>query len=496
MREYARVARRAGLAVTALVALMVSACAVGPNYVRPRTPVAGQFDGLDPKVYTASEPAGSFWKEFDDPLLDRLITDALLANHDLRIALARVAQARADRGEARYDLFPTVTASGGYTHQQLPPAESFGAGLLDQRYYDAGFDASWELDLFGRVRREVQARTAQLESTEAGLRDAQVTVTAEVARSYFELRGEQSELDVAERNVTNQQATLDLTTAQLAAGRGTEFDTERAQAQLSATRATIPPLQAAVARSIHRLSVLTGRPPTALKPLLSAPQPMPPLPQLASVGNPATLLRRRPDIRTAERDLAAATAQIGVAVGDLFPKVTFTGNFGYAAAQPHSLGDLASRAYLIGPAISWPAFDLGRVRERIRATRAQADGALAAYEQTVLRALEDTENALVTHARARESLIETEQSARASAAAAAIARVRYSEGESNFLDVLDAERTELDAEEQLAQARTNAATSLIAVYKALGGGWEQAPLPRYTRAGGPPEDPSQSRNAP
>jgi len=406
----------------------------------------------------------------------------------LRIALAHVAEARADRGETEYDRFPTVTASGGYTHQQLPPAESFGAGSLDQRYYDAGFDASWELDLFGRVRREVQARNAELESSEGGLRDAQVTVTAEVARTYVELRGEQEELDVAERNVTNEQATLSLTSAQLAAGRGTEFDTERAQAQLSATRATIPPLQAAVARSIHRLSVLTGRPPTALQPLLIAPQPIPALPALTPVGDPAALLRRRPDIRVAERNLAAATAEIGVAVGDLFPKVTFTGSFGYAATQPHSLGDLGSRAYTIGPAISWAAFDLGRVRARIRARRAGADAALARYEQTVLQALEDTENALVTHARARESLVETERSARASAAAAAIARVRYTEGESNFLDVLDAERTQLEAQERLAQARTDAATSLVAVYKALGGGWEQAPLPRYTRADGPPRD--------
>jgi outer membrane protein, multidrug efflux system len=474
-----RVHARAGVAALLGALALLPGCAVGPNYVRPTTPVPGQFTNADAD-YSQAEPTTPFWKLFADPTLEQLVSDALLSNHDLRIALAHVAEARAERGEARYDLFPTVTASAGYTHQLLPPVESFGAGSLDQRYYNVGFDAFWELDLFGRVRRQLEERNAQLDSIEASLRDAQVSVTAEVARSYFELRGQQTELNVATRNVANQQATLQVTTARLEAGRGTDFDTERAQAQLSATRATIPPLEAAVARSIHRLSVLTGRPPTALQTLLSAPRDLPALPAIAAVGDPAALLRRRPDIRIAERNLAAATAEIGVAVGDLFPKVTFTGNFGYAALQPHTLGQSGTQAYVIGPGISWAAFNSGRVYERVRASRARSDAALAAYEQAVLRALQETEDALVTHAQERASLAETQQSAQASAAAAALARVRYEGGESDFLDVLDAERTQLDAEERLAQARTDTATSLIAVYKALGGGWEQAGLPRYT----------------
>jgi outer membrane protein, multidrug efflux system len=255
-----------------------------------------------------------------------------------------------------------VTAAGGYTREELPSAQSFGAGVpLEERYYDAGFDAAWELDLFGRVRRGVEAARAEVEGAEAGLRDAQVSVTAEVARTYFELRGQQNELEVAERNVANERATLELTSSLLDAGRGTELDTSRAQAQLSGTLATIPPLQSEIARSMHRLAVLTGRPPEALQERLNIARPQPPLPAITAVSDPAMLLRRRPDIRVAERGLAASTAQIGVAVGDLFPKVTFNGSFGYAAGSPGALGAAGSRAYLIGPSISWAAFDLGRV---------------------------------------------------------------------------------------------------------------------------------------
>jgi multidrug efflux system outer membrane protein len=302
-------------------------------------------------------------------------------------------------------------------------------------------------------------------------------VTAEVARTYFELRGEQAELAVLQRNADNQQQTVDLTNSLLDAGRGTELDTARAKAQLDTTLAEIPPLRATVEKSIHRLSVLTGREPDALSALLSPAGNLPQLPQMAAVGDPAGLLRRRPDIRVAERHLAASTAQIGVAVGDLFPKVTFSGNFGYAAGDLAALGTAGSKTFLIGPSISWAAFDLGRVRARIAGARAGADADLAAYQQTVLKALEETENALVSHARARDRLVQLTAAARESDSAAQIARARYEGGLVGFLDVLDAERAQLTAQDQLAQSRTDAATSLIAVYKALGGGWEGAPLP-------------------
>lgn len=469
------------VALALLAGGTVAGCAVGPDYQRPQSPVTDGFAGATAGPYSAAQPEAAFWTTFGDETLAQLEQDALVANHDLRLALGRIIETRASRREALFDLAPRVTASGGYTRQRLSGSqEGFPGQSFDIRYYDAGFDASWELDLFGRVRRGIEARTAQAEAAQASLRDAQVTVSAEVARTYFELRGAQARLEVARRNVSNQQDTLAQTQARLEAGRVTELDTARAQAQLSTTLATVGPLEAAVASSIHRLAVLTGRPPTALDALLAPSREMPTVPRLTAVGDPASLLRRRPDIRVAERGLAASTALVGVAIGDLFPRVTFNGDFAYAAATPAGLGSAGSRNFLIGPGISWAALDLGRVRAQVAGARAREAQALTAYEQTVLRALEETEDALITHARARDSLAHAEAAARASRTAAQLARTRYEGGLIDFLEVLDAERTQLAAEDGLAQSRTQTATSLIAVYKALGGAWEGAPLPRYT----------------
>jgi outer membrane protein, multidrug efflux system len=473
--------------VTGTVAALLAACAVGPDYERPDTPARDTFVSFEATAYSTEDARAQFWTEFRDETLTQLVNDALAANHDLRIALSRFVEARALRRESQYDLIPTITAGGGYSDQLVSRDVSSPAFPREQELYDAGFDAFWELDLFGRVRRQIEASTAELQSAEATLRDAQVLVTAEVTRTYFELRGQQNQLDVARRNVDNQRTTLELTSARLEAGSGTELDTSRAQAQLSSTLATIAPLEAAVARSIHRLGVLTGRDPAALRDVLSKVQEIPALPQIAAVGDPAGLLRRRPDIRAAERGLAASTARIGVAVADLFPQVTFTGSIGYAADRASALGESGTGTHLIGPGISWVALDLGRVRAQIAGARARNEESLARYEQTVLRALEETENALVTHARARERLTHVAEAARASADAARLARVRFESGVIDFLEVLDSERTQLEAEDRLAQSRTDVATSLVAVYKALGGGWLDVPLPRnaQTAATGP-----------
>jgi outer membrane protein, multidrug efflux system len=478
--------RKIHLLLTLAAATVLSACAVGPNYVRPKTPVAPQFAGAEPSVYTNQETQVEFWKQFDDPTLDQLVSDSLSANYDLRIAVGRLVQARALRNQSEFDLAPTVTAAGGYSKQRTPAAEDPFSGPFGGAYttslYDAGFDATWELDLFGGVRRNIQARNAELQGEVANLHDAQVSVIAEVARNYFELRGEQTQLAVARANVENQRQVLQLALAERTAGSGTDLDVARAQAQLSTTLSMIGPLEAAVARSIHRLGVLTGREPEALTGLLSAPHQLPPLPQFVPVGSPAQMLRRRPDIRAAEQSLEASTDLVGVAISNLFPKVTFNGSFGFAAAAPAGFGTAASRSYTIGPGISWPAFDLGRVHEQVAGARAGAVIALDQYHGTVLNALEETEDALVTHARDRDQLKHAQDAASASAIAARLAKIRYEGGLVDFLSVLDAERTQLQAEDALAQDRTEAATSLIAVYKALGGGWETAPLPRYTDA--------------
>jgi outer membrane protein, multidrug efflux system len=460
-----------------LALLMVSlgsGCAVGPDYHAPALSVPLQFTSAESARYTPqrNDELGQFWTVFADATLSSLVSDALLANHDLRMAIARVDEARALRGAAKLDLAPTLSAQAGYSDQRLAQAQAFIAPR-DRENYAVGIDAFWELDFVGRLRRQLQASTAELQAVEAGLLDAQVIVTAELTRSYFELRGNQQRLAVATRNVNNQFETLQLTMARLEAGRGTELDAARATTQLETTRASMAPLQAAVARTIHRISVLTGREPTALLLQLALPAALPSVPELVAVGDPAQLLRRRPDIRLSERRLAAATARIGVAVADLFPRVNIVGSVGYAAANSDDLGAAGAGTHLLAPTISWGALDLGHVQARIGAAEARNDGALASYEQTVLRALQETEDALVTHARSRERLLHLTEAATASQTASQLARLRFDNGAADFLQVLDAERSQLLAEDSLAQSRTDTAMSLVAVYKALGGGWAQ-----------------------
>ena len=352
--------------------------------------------------------------------------------------------------------------------RQLGPLQNVDR---EQDFYDSGFDAFWELDFFGRVRRAVEASTAQMQSAEANVYATQVSVTAEVARNYFELRGAQQQLAVARRNADNQGETVRITTARLDAGRGTQLDASRAQAQLSATLATIPDLEAAVTRSMLRLGVLTGQAPEALLPQLSSARPLPTLPVAHDIGTPELLLRRRPDIRVAERNLAAATAQIGIAVGDLFPRITFLGRWGYDAVSSSDLGNAGTESFSFGPSISWAAFDLGRVRQRIQQREAAAEGALAKYEQTVMQALEETDASLTAYSKAIVKQQHLQASASASLEAAKLARARYENGVADFLQVLDAERSALAAEDQLARSETQTATALLATYKALGGGF-------------------------
>jgi len=454
-------------------AVLLAACAVGPDYHRPEVATSDQFVGTDAAQFSTQDVEREFWKQFNDEQLNDLIERALVANHDIRIATSRLREARALRGQAKLDLAPTVTASSGYTKarasdRQLGPLQNVDR---EQDFYDSGFDAFWELDFFGRVRRGVEASTAQLQSAEASVYATQVSVTAGVARNYFELRGAQEQLEVARRNAENQGETVRITTARLDAGRGTQLDASRAQAQLSATLATIPDLEAGVTRSMLRLGVLTGQQPESVVPQLSAAKPLPTLPVAHDIGTPELLLRRRPDIRVAERNLAASTAEIGVAVGDLFPRITFLGHWGYDAVSSSALGNTGSETFSFGPSISWAAFDLGRVRQKIAQREAAADGALAKYEQTVLQALEETDASLTAYSKAIVKQQHLQTSANASLEAAKLARARYENGVADFLQVLDAERTALAAEDQLARSETQTATALLATYKALGGGF-------------------------
>jgi multidrug efflux system outer membrane protein len=457
----------------AIAASTLAACAVGPNYQRPATPVDAHFVNATQPGFAEDAAVEQYWTRFADPVLNSLVDDAVAHNTDLRTAAANLQASRAVRRLAGFDLFPTATLNGSYTHildskQQLPFADR-----RDREFDSAqgAFEGLWELDLFGRVRRNVEAARADVGVSVASLQDARVSVIAEVARNYVVLRGLQDQLALTYRNADNQLSSLKLTRARLDAGRGNQLDTARAEAQWQTTLASIPSLEAAIATTTYRLSSLTGRQPAALSDRL-APQPLPELPALNSIGTPEQLLRRRPDIRAAEQRLAGATARIGVAVGDLFPKVTLTGSFGYVAPTFGEFGQRDAKSYTVGPGISWAAFDLGRVRARISSARAQTDAALATYEGAVLNALETTEDALISYGRSQSRRDALQLAAAASDKAADLARQRFEGGLIDFLEVLDAERTALSAELLLSQSRTDAATSLVAVYKAVGAGWD------------------------
>ncbi len=458
----------------AIFVTLLAGCAVGPNYRPPPATAPNAFvNGVQNNVSSA-ESVVTWWKGFRDPQLDDLVQLSLTNNYDLRIATATVREARALRRFAQFDLLPVVQADAGYqrSHASRAVTPFLPASALDTELYEAGFDAAWELDFFGRVRRSIEASTAELQAAEANRRDVQVILISEVARNYFELRGAQNELAVAQRNVTNQRETLAITQARLEGGGGTELDVARARAQLNVTLATIPPLETATARAMHRLGVLTGQQPTALVDILKVPAPLPPLPGMVSIGSPEALLRRRADVRVAERRLAAATARIGIATADLFPRVTFNGSFALQATSISDLGKSGTDAWGFGPRITWAALDLGHVRARIRASDARAEAALSAYERVVLTVLEETENALVDFGREQVRRDFLNESAQASESAARLARQRFEAGATDFLTVLDAERVLLEATDQLARSQTRTATALVAVYKALGGGWE------------------------
>jgi multidrug efflux system outer membrane protein len=470
--------KTARASIVVAISAILAACALGPNYERPAVATQDEFVGVDQGQFVRDEVERDFWKTFNDQRLNDLIEEALVANHDIRIAAARLREARALRGEARLDLLPTITEDGGYVESRASERQApRGSGLpRDQEYYETSFDAFWELDFFGRVRRGLYAAAADVQAAEAGLYDTQVTITAEVARNYFELRGAQARLEVARRNAENQRESLRLTTTRLESGRGTQLDVSRAQAQLSATLGSIPDLEAEVTNTMLRLSVLVGREPQALLTQLGSTRALPELPKTHSIGTPEALLRRRPDIAAAERQLAAATARIGVAVADLFPRISFVGRWGFDAIESGDLGNAASETYVFGPSIQWAALDLGRVRARIRQREAASEAALARYEQTVLRALEETDASLTNYQKALVKQERLRESASASLDAAQIARVRFENGAEDFLTVLDAERSALQAEDALAQSETQTATALLAMYKSLGGGFR--PLPR------------------
>lgn len=467
------------LAITALAAALLTACAAGPDFVKPELAMAATFARAPSTDASAVSVAADapFWDAFGDPMLSALVGDALRANHDLRIALANHDQATALLRGARFDRLPTLTADGQATDARSSADQLPGVAREDRdvRSYQTGIAASWELDLFGRVRRGVEAGTADADASAADLRAAQVAVAGDVAAAYVELRGLQERLRVARANRDNQQRTLDLVQARLDAGSASDFDGARARAQLEATSARIPALEAAEAVAMHRIAVLTGRTPDALIAALSRPAPLPALPARIEAGTPADVLRHRPDVAAAEARLHAATARIGIATADLFPRITLGGLLGSQAGAAGALFERDSETRLVALGIDWSFLDVGRVRARIAAADAAGDAALAHYQQTVLRALQDTEDALARLDRARLEDAHLHRAAADSARAAELARVRFDAGATSLFEMLDVERARLQAEDAFAEGHARSALDAIALYKALAGGWPQSP---------------------
>lgn len=454
---------------------LLNGCAVGPDYQLPAiADLPAAFGTAAPAEFSERDVEVNWWQLFNDQQLSALIDSTIAHNYELRAARANLAEARALYLETGLNLLPTVTSHANYTEQKRSTGSLNNRAFVPRelKLYNTGFDASWEVDFFGRVRRNVEASNDEVEAQEATLRDVGVSLIAETARNYFELRGLQNQLAVAQKNADNQAQTLEMTQVKLENGRGTELDTSRALAQLENTKAGIPRLESAISQAIHRLSVLTGQMPGALTETLTQTAPLPKAPDNIQIGSPEQLLRRRPDIRIAERSLAAATARIGVATADLFPRVTFVGSISLEASTLSGIVAPGSETYSVGPKISWAAFDLGRVYARIKAADARAEASLAGYEQTVLNALEETENALVNYRQERARRASLTAAAQASEKASQLAHLRYQEGVSDFLTVLDSEQRLLQDQSQLAQSETATATALTAVYKALGGGWE------------------------
>ena len=457
-----------------LLALALAACAVGPDYKTPNTEPA-RFDAqMQAKAYDRSRFESVGWTQFDDPVLNQLVQASLDGNRDLRVAFARLKSARAIREDAANDQLPVVTsrASSEIGKGQVP-------GQTEQRVnserYDLGLDMAWELDLFGRIQRQIEASEAQEAAAAADLQQLQVSLIAELVDAYGQLRGAQLRENIALANLKTQQESRTITETLRDAGVGNDLDVVRADARLAGVEATVPQLQAEQARARHRIATLLGQRPDALSVDLS-PKALPAIAKALPVGDPGELLRRRPDIRSAERQLAAATANVGVATADLFPRVSLSGFLGFTAARGSQIGSSAANAWGLGPSITWAAFDLGSVRARLRGAKADAEGALANYEQQVLLALEESANAFSDYDKTQQRLLSLMRQSDASRKAAALASIRYREGTVDYLVLLDAERERLSAEDAQAQGEVELYRGIVSIYKALGGGWQPAPV--------------------
>lgn len=487
IKSHSRLSLRPWAVLLASV-LILSGCAVGPDFRRPNEEVPSAWIGASAsqgnQAASMTVPLASWWQAFNDPVLGSLIDRGIASNLDLKLASQRIRQSRAVLGQARGGLLPTLDASAGYqrsgTHAADDQADSgigTGSGSGTRNLYQAGFDASWEIDVFGGVRRGVEAAQADVEASVEGLRDVLVTLTGDIGITYLDLRSLQEQLRITRDNLATQERSAEITRKGYEAGFASALDLSNALAQTASTKSQIPALESRILQAIYGLGLLLGDVPGSLVAELSPERTLPAIPRQIPAGMPSELLQRRPDIRSSEARLHAATARIGMAKADLFPKFFLSGSAGIQANELESWSASITRLWSAGPSVSWNLFNGGRTRARIEENRALAEQALIDYRKTILTALNEVESSWVAFDKEAERQASLQVSVEQSRRAVELANRLYVEGQNDFLSVLVAERSLYAAQAELVRSRNQEATNLVSLYKALGGGWNPASTP-------------------
>jgi NodT family efflux transporter outer membrane factor (OMF) lipoprotein len=492
---------RRALGLVALAAL--AGCAVGPNYRAPTIEPLAQAPFVEGKASPLLSDAAvrpDWWQMFDDPTLDRLIADAFAYNTDIRQAAANLQKARGVLLEQRSGLLPSTTVSAQYQRERIgsdsvsvSTPEAAGATLpshFDFNLYQVGFDASYEVDIFGRVRRSIEAAKGDEQAARAALDGARISIAAQVAQNYADACGYAAQADVARETARLQTDTFNLTQRLLDAGRGTRRDVDQAQVLVEQANAQVPQLEGERRADLYALAVLTGRPPAEVDGMAMVCRSIPKVKTIIPVGDGAALLARRPDVRQAERTLAADTARIGIATAQLFPSVTLAGQPSFESTQIGHIGQSRSFNFSLGPMISWSFPNIAAATAQIKQARAGAEGSLAAFQGTVLTALKETESALARYAAALDQNAALARASVAADDAARLSRLRFDTGRDNFLDLLVSERDRASARAALAQSDNAVADAQVSLFKALGGGWENAPPIAYAAPAAQGNNPS------
>ena len=444
----------------------IAGCTVGPNYKPPEPNVPAEWVGPRIGAEGQSQELVNWWTKFGDPNLTSLIERAVQSNLDLKVAESRIQQARATRGMVSAGFWPIANLTGAGTRSRS--AQGTVSNL-----YQAGLDSSWELDIFGGTRRNIEAADADLLAAVETRQDALVTLTAEVALNYIDLRGFQRQIFIAKENLQAQKHTADVTRQKFQGGFVSALDVANADAQVATTSSQIPPLEQSARQTIYNISILLGLEPAALVQELSPESSIPPAPPEVPIGIPSDLLRRRPDIRRAEAQIHAATARIGVATADLFPSLSLSASAGFSSNQLDSLINWHKRLWSIGPSVDWRIFDAGRIGYNIKLQKALREETLLTYQQAVLTALQEVENSLIASAKEQEHRDAIIKAVAANRKAVALSTQLYAEGQTDFLNVLNAQRSLYASEDALVQSTRTVSTNLVALYKALGGGWSE-----------------------